>query len=321
MLTIGVAQTQAQVDPHFSQYYAYPLWLNPALTGLMDGDLRVTGNFKDQWASVASGYKTTAVSADYRPTNQVGVGLNILNQKAGTAGYNYFAASGSFGYGIKLSNEFQWLNFGVQAGVINRSVDPSKFQTDGQYDPSTGGYNPALPTGENLLSPSATVFDAAVGLFYHDDTPNKKTNFFAGISLAHLSRPTDPFAPEGSGYRLPVRYNVHSGLKINISPYFALTPNIIYIRQNKSEMKAAGAYSEIQFKNENLFLLGAMYRFGDAAIANVGYRMGNLTVGASYDFTTSAFSTATNNQGGIELSVSYVFRKKNFGPSPVCPKL
>ena len=27
----------AQADPHFSQFYAYPFWLNPGLTGVMDG--------------------------------------------------------------------------------------------------------------------------------------------------------------------------------------------------------------------------------------------------------------------------------------------
>ncbi|MEO6148957.1 MAG: PorP/SprF family type IX secretion system membrane protein [Mucilaginibacter sp.] len=321
VLMAGFARVQAQVDPHFSQYYAYPLWLNPALTGLMDGDLRVSGNFKNQWNTIDGGYKSTALSADYRPTSQTGVGFNVLNQKAGTAGYNYFAASGSFGYGVKLANQYQWLNFGIQAGIINRSIDPSKFRTESQYNPGSGGYDPNLPSNENFLSNSATVFDAGAGVFYHDDSPDKKTNFFAGISLAHLSRPTDPFSGVGTDYKLPVRYTLHGGLRVNVSQSFALTPNAIYIKQAKSEIKAFGAYSEIKFSNQDIFMVGAMYRTGDAAVANVGYRIGNLTIGASYDFNTSAFSTATNSQGGIELSVSYVFRKGKFGPSPVCPKL
>src|SRR4051812_14669041 len=108
---------KAQVDPHFSQYYAYPLWLNPALTGVFDGDTRISANFRDQWANINNGYRTAGVSADFKPTDKVGIGLNILDQKAGTAGYNYFTAYGSFGYGITLSDDGnQRLHFGLQAG-------------------------------------------------------------------------------------------------------------------------------------------------------------------------------------------------------------
>ena len=46
---IMVNQLKAQIDPHFSQYYAYPLWLNPALTGVMNGEARINANYKDQY--------------------------------------------------------------------------------------------------------------------------------------------------------------------------------------------------------------------------------------------------------------------------------
>ena len=42
-------KTKGQVDPHFSQYYVYPSWLNPALTGAFDGDYRVSGIYRNQW--------------------------------------------------------------------------------------------------------------------------------------------------------------------------------------------------------------------------------------------------------------------------------
>ncbi len=32
----------AQVDPHFSQYFIQPMSLNPALTGAIEGDYRVS---------------------------------------------------------------------------------------------------------------------------------------------------------------------------------------------------------------------------------------------------------------------------------------
>ena len=44
-LTMNVAKAQ---DIHFSQYYASPLTLNPALTGKFNGHFRVSGIYRDQ---------------------------------------------------------------------------------------------------------------------------------------------------------------------------------------------------------------------------------------------------------------------------------
>jgi Type IX secretion system membrane protein PorP/SprF len=38
---------QAQ-DPHFSQFFASPLTLNPAFTGKFDGQVRLAANHRDQ---------------------------------------------------------------------------------------------------------------------------------------------------------------------------------------------------------------------------------------------------------------------------------
>ncbi|GAA4339799.1 hypothetical protein GCM10023149_50750 [Mucilaginibacter gynuensis] len=322
LLQLGAAsQLKAQIDPHFSQYYAYPLWLNPALTGVFNGDTRINANFKSQWASIGNAYKTGAISADFRPTERVGVGINIVNQAAGSAGYNYFAAYGSFGYNIAVSEDGnKKVNFGVQAGIINRSFDMNKLQLGSQYDPSTG-YNPNMPNFENFASSSATVFDASAGVFYYDGDPSSTANFFGGVSVAHLTRSKDPFAVEGINSKLPLRYNVHAGIRIKAGESFDLIPHAIYVRQNKSEIKAFGGYTEIKMQNDNGLILGAMYRVNDAAVANVGYHVNSLIIGASYDFNTSALNTATNSRGGIELSLSYVFRKRIQGPEPVCPRL
>src|SRR5436190_1753150 len=51
-------------DPEFSQYYAAPLYLNPAFTGTTN-DHRFIANYRNQWPSVAQGYTTTAFSYDY----------------------------------------------------------------------------------------------------------------------------------------------------------------------------------------------------------------------------------------------------------------
>lgn len=323
LLQVVVAcQVKAQIDPHFSQYYAYPLWLNPALTGVMNGDSRVNANYKNQYPSIGNSYNTSAVSADFHATDKVSIGINVLDQAAGSAGYNYFSAYGTLGYNIKVSADGnQRVSFGAQAGLINRSFDPSKLQLGSQYDP-TMGYNPNLPANENFLSNSAAVFDAGAGVFYYNGDPQTKANLFGGLSVGHLSRPNDPITQQGgAGSKIPLRYTFQAGVRIKASEFFDITPHAIYIREQHAQEKAIGAYSEFKLQNDNGLIAGAMYRFADAAVANVGYHVKSLIIGVSYDFNTSSLNRATNAQGGMELSLSYVFHKHLNQPDPICPRL
>lgn len=321
LFLVGAAgKLKAQVDPHFSQYYAYPLWLNPALTGVMNGDLRVAGNYKNQWANVGNGYKTGALSVDARPTDKVGVGLTILNQAAGDAGFNYFSAYGSFSYSIVVSNDGnKKVSFGLQAGVINRSFDMNKLQFGDQFNPEFG-YDPTAPSLETFPSSNTTVFDANAGVFYYDGDPSKNINLFGGFSVSHLSRPKDPFAATTNA-KMPIRYAVHGGVRIKAANNIDVIPNALFIQQLKTQIKGLGAYSEFKLAHDNGLIAGAMYRLGDAAVVDVGYHFTNTIIGVSYDFNTSSLTRATDGAGGLELSISYVFHKHLEEPEPICPRL
>lgn len=317
---LGSNKLAAQVDPHFSQYYAYPLWLNPALTGVMNGDVRVTGNYRSQWGSVENPYESTAISADFRPTPKIGLGINVINQSAGSVGYNYLAAYGSAAYNITVSDDgYQHVNFGLQAGFINHRFDMNKFQFGSQYDP-TMGFNPSLPSLENFQSVNSTVFDANAGVFYYNGDPLKAANVFGGLSVNHIAPAKDPFSTRNNA-KIPVRYDVHAGVRIQVSESFSVTPHALYVKQQSDQILAIGAYTRFLAKNDNGLLLGAMYRLHDANVATVGYSYNNFVIGASYDITSSSLTRATQGQGGLELSLYYVFRKRVQAPEEVCPRL
>ncbi len=310
-----VSRLHAQVDPHFSQYYAYPLWLNPALTGVIDGDSRLTANYKSQWQSISNAYQTAALSGDFRATDKVGVGFNVIDQKAGSAGYNYLAAYGSFGYGIALNGDgTQHLHFGLQAGFISRNFDVGKLQFDDQYNPLTG-FDPSIPSNEYFATTSATIFDAGTGIYYFSDNQSSSTNAFGGVSLFHITQPKDKFATDGLDNTLPMRLTIHGGLRIVTSDFLSLTPHFIYIMQQKAQEKDIGLYSEMAADENNSFIVGGMYRFGDAAIADIGYHSDSFTVGLSYDFNVSQLHSITKTRGGFEISLSYTFSHTSQGNS------
>ncbi len=49
-------------DPNFSQFFASPLTLNPALTGKFDGQLRIAGNYRNQWPTINNAYSIGSYS-------------------------------------------------------------------------------------------------------------------------------------------------------------------------------------------------------------------------------------------------------------------
>ena len=117
----------AQVDPHFTQYYIYPLYINPAMSGSGNGDERVAMIFRNQWRQVTNPYQTVGVSYDRRTNKNLALGFNMLNQTAGDVGFRYLSGYATAAYtGVKLGdNQQHRLVFAMQAGFINRRIEPT----------------------------------------------------------------------------------------------------------------------------------------------------------------------------------------------------
>lgn len=313
-------KTKAQVDAHFSQYYSYPLWLNPGLTGVIDGDFRVTANYKQQWASISDPFSTQGLSFDSYPYNNLGLGVTVLNQTAGDGGYNYLNALFSTAYRAILDKSgMNVLSIGIQAGIINRRINPGKLQFGEQYNPILG-FDPTIPSGEHFNKTSSLAFDANFGIVYYNQNPNTQFNPFGGISLYHLSRPEDPFI-NVNDERLPVRMNIHGGTRIKLNDVFNLTPQAIYIRQGNAHETALGLYGQYLLPNYSDLLFGATCRLNDAIIPFVGFHLKDFTLGLSYDVNVSRLRTASEGRGGFEISLSYIRHKKIHDPNFICPRL
>ena len=160
---------KAQVDPHFSQYYIYPHYMNPASTGLIEGDYRVSGIYRNQWSNISTPYSTAAITADFTTNKNMNYGANILNQTAGNGGYSLLNGYASLAFtGLKFGFEgYQHIVLGMQAGFISRRIDPTKFQMGDQWNPITG-YSPINPTSEQWTNTSTSVLDMGAGALYYD---------------------------------------------------------------------------------------------------------------------------------------------------------
>lgn len=311
----------SQTDPHFSQYYSYPLWLNPALTGAIDGNYRVTAMYRSQWGGVSNPFTTPGISADIPTNKNVSIGINVMNQKAGNIGYSNLTGYLTMAYnGVRFG--YHQISMGMALGIINRRFDPSKFQTGDQWNPITG-YDPTAGGTEVLNKTSATAFDAGAGAVYYDGTPGKKANLFFGISAYHLSQPQDPFLSDGTHDKMPMRLTAHGGLKFNLTEDVSITPNLLYMRQGNAQEKMIGAYTQMRVNDFTDFLLGANYRFKDALSPYAGVYYKNFMIGVSYDVNASDLGKVAGNANNFEISLTLIGRKpvQADGVPFVCPRL
>lgn len=322
-LSVTAVSTHAQVDPHFTQYYVYPSWLNPALTGAFDGTYRVSGINRNQWGNVSVPYRTTGASADFTTEKNLNYGASVLRQTAGDGGYSYTTAYGNFAYtGVRFGpNEQKRIVFGMQFGLIQRRFDPDKLSFGDQWNPVLG-YSASNPTAEVLNARTNAVFDAGVGILYFDAQPGKKTNFFAGLSAAHITRPTDKFHSFNNP-KLPMRVTAHAGLRINLNDRTSLVPNALYMMQGSARETMLGAYVSSRLSGATDFMLGANYRFNDAASPFVGFTYNNMMLSASYDINTSDLGRIVKGTNSFEISLTLIGRKTAKTPEIdfVCPRL
>jgi len=327
LLAGSAFRLSAQVDPHFTQNYTYPLYVNPAMTGGSDGDYRVSGIYRSQWGSITNPYRTMGVSFDTRAKNNLALGANIMNQSAGDAGFNYLNAYASVAYtGVKFGkNNNNRLVFALQGGVISRRVDPTKFKWGDQWNPITG-YNPSNPTSEpSFAKTSATTLDIGAGVLYFDAAPDKKANVFAGASVYHLNRPKDPMISSGSTDLnvIPIRYALHGGVSFNLSERTSIVPHALFMQQGSATETMLGTYVQLNVNPQTDFMFGGYYRFKDAFAPFVGIDWKNFIMGLSYDVNASKLRTMTRNVNAFELSLTYVKRNgdKSIFDFIRCPRL
>ena len=182
-LSICFLDMKAQ-DPEFSQFYANPLYLNPALTGATICP-RVSLNYRHQWPNIQGTYVTSSASFDRQVQSiKSGLGLIVMNDNAGAGTLKTTNISGLYSYSTSLGRHF-FISFGGKATFAQKTVDWSKLNFSDQIDPLHGFiYNTQDPGGSTTRS--YVDFSAGVLMSFK--------NYFAGFSADHLTEP-DEYLP------------------------------------------------------------------------------------------------------------------------------
>jgi len=299
-----------QTDPHFSQYYHYSPMINPAMTGIMNGDVRLSAIYRNQWNTITSPYETPGMQAELSTNKNLNIGLAVLNQKAGDGGFNYMQTQLTINYtGVKWGyNNQHHITIGVQGGFIQRRFEPSKLRLGDQWVPGIG-YNPNLSSNDIFPVTSSLVPDISAGIFYFNDDEEKNILPFFGFSVFHINQPADPFITDKDLPYIPERFCLQGGANIKANENIDATLHILMMQQGTAINMITGTQLKIKANENTFFLAGGYYRWNDAVIPFAGLQYQRFTIGTSYDITTSSLSRLVNGTGSFELSLSYLFEK------------
>ena len=278
-------------DPTFTQFYANPLYLNPAFAG-SNGCPRFAMNYRNEWPQLTGNYVTYSASYDqYFKNITGGFGVLATHDQQGQGTIKTSMLGLIYSYHASLNRKWK-LMFGARASWYQKSLDWDKLTFGDMIDPRRGFI---YATGDVPRGGTRGFFDASAGIVIF----NKR--FFAGFATHHLNTPNESMIIGDS--KLPLRFTGHMGAEIQLgtkskySNTTSIMPNVIYQYQNGFQELSVGTYIKY-----GAFNAGAWYRNRDAFILSIGINTGKFKIGYSYDVTVSKLNNGVSG-GSHEISM------------------
>jgi type IX secretion system PorP/SprF family membrane protein len=300
-LSFGINDAQAQ-DPEFTQFYANPLYLNPAFAGTARCP-RLTMNFRDQWPGIAGTFVTYSAGYDQHvDALQGGIGVLVMNDRQGQGTINTTSASLMYAYQLNVTRTFS-IKAGFQGTFFQKSLDWSKLTFGDMIDERYGFIYETEETQPDRTTTYAADFSAgAIGY-------SKK--YYFGAAVHHLTQPNESLISGNS--KLPRKYTVHGGAVIPFKPRKpeegTISPNLIFQYQQNFMQLNLGLYV-----TKGPIVGGLWYRNQDSFIILLGIHTDMVRIGYSYDITsnrlTNSFKTGTAGSHEVSFAVQFDCRPK-----------
>ncbi len=313
LLLVLVAPLSAQ-DPVFSQFYAAPLRLNPALAGVSTAP-RLTANYRAQHTTYPSAFTTIAASYE-QPIQKTpsSFGVRMMSDRQLEGAYRNTEVSLVYSYDVKINRELG-ARLGLAAGILNTSLDFNTLTFGDVLDPAVGASGVTM---EALAAAAKTSADFGAGIVVYGQ------NYYGGVSFEHLNRPDESLIEFNTGLFAgrPQRMTLTGGAQIKVKRFSNrrrpsyITPNFLYTSQAQFKQLNLGAYF-----GYGPVAIGGWYRHAfenaDGLIAAIRFRQDVLQIGISYDAVTSALRTVPGGLGatfevsvGIDLAGSKELQRK-----------
>lgn len=318
LVVLFIGKSVFAQDFHFSQYFNSIANINPAYTGIINGDYRGNAVYKEQWKSISNSFKTIAASFDFAINKDnaergyFGVGLNFMNDRAGTTQMQLSQLGIPVSYHLMLNGRSE-LSLGINSFVGQRSMKLDGVKWENQFDGVN--HDPTILPGETFSNTQSTFFDIGAGLlwnYYFRDVSKADI----GFSVNHLNKPVNSFASVPSA-KTPMKYTFSAAFEhlIYEKKSLYLLP-LVNISKQESQYECVGgillkAKLGLESKYTNAFTStalygGMLYRLNDALVLYSRFDIStNISLGLSYDVNVSKLKIASSGRGSLEMSLMY----------------
>lgn len=303
-------------DAVFSQFYANPVYLNPALAGNVICP-RIALNYRNQYPALGGNYVTYNASADMYIKALSG-GMAVIATSDKTGPLNSFSGDLVYSYHLRITEKLR-MNAALQAGYFQYKLNWDELVFEDMIVPSTGEIVSGSEVQPEKLSIGDVDFSTGLVLGYDE-------RFYFGAAAHHITNPDMAFY-QGNISRLATRFTIHAGGIFNLkeaipgreNDNFSISPNIVYMQQGDFHQLNGGMYL-----NFYPFVTGLWLRHNfenpDAAIAMLGFQQPTFKIGYSYDFTLSKLGLPAGGAHEISFIWYLPCPKKDFQYKAIkCP--
>jgi type IX secretion system PorP/SprF family membrane protein len=273
---------QAQQEPQYTQYMYNQNIINPAYAGTEDA-WKATALYRQQYSGLDGGPETITFSGSTALGENIGLGLNFLNDEIGPVSEQNINAD--FAYRFQVSSSIR-LSLGLKAGVNLIDVNLASTSPIQTMDPLLSG------------QVNETYLNLGAGAFLYSD------NWYLGLSAPNL---LDQTYADRNGQELQGSEELHyfatGGYVFDITENFKLKPHFLL----KSTFSAPLSYDiNLNGLLYERFEIGGSYRLDDSFSALASFMVtDNIRIGYAYDFVTSQINNV--GDGSHEVFASFIF--------------
>lgn len=299
----------------FSQFYAAPLHLNPALAGISHGP-RFGLTYRNQWPELGNGpnggFTTTLISYDQHiEAIHGGIGLQYISDRIANDKIVQNTLSAGYSFQIRASRKFG-IKIGAQGSYTHRYINWNDLLFFDQIDPLRGFFQSiGVPNATTEVPPgnfNKHLFNASTGIVFFS------SKHYAGISVSNLVPEKDFFG--GTSERL--RLAMHGGTIFVLGKGYQdrkkwwISPQALFVHQNNYNQITVGSLIGYDFIYTGLWMRHTINNF-DAVISGVGFKKGVLRFGYSFDVNVSPLKGAA---GSHEITFVFNLTKEDGSLDP-----
>ncbi len=311
LIFLSIIMADAQ-DVHYSQFYNSPFNINPALTGIFNGDARFNASLREQWRSVPVPWTTASFQYDrkFYPKKSDkgffagGILYNYDRQGDASINLNNINITGSY---TSLLSENHILTGGLMVGFSSRGFDLDNLSWDKQWD--NGSFISSVDPGESFDMERVNFIESSIGLNYRYQK-SSRTKIDIGGGLFHLKQPRANFSSSETE-KLPRRLSLSGIGSIELTDKIDFQLNLLHQIQEEYTETIIGGLAKLYVNKKRgkvtTLELGLGYRTSKALFPTLAVRYNEFYVSGSYDIDLTEFGDIHGNNGGPELHFRYIF--------------